>query len=118
MISTRYAKANNKYMKDYVSSLPTIFIPYLDANNLYGWAMSQKLPFRGFEWMSEKQLSNWKKHPCILEVDLEYPNKRHDPHNDYPLVPESMKVNKDEKLVPNFNNKTKYVVHHETLKFY
>ena len=118
MISTRYAKANNKYMKEYVKNLPSIFIPYLDANNLYGWAMSQKLPFRGFEWMSETQLSNWKKHPCILEVDLEYPQKLHGQHNDYPLAPESMKVNKVEKLVPNLSNKTKYVVHHETLKFY
>ena len=118
MFCTRYAKANNKYMTVYDPNLPTTYIPYLDANNLYGWAMSQKLPFRGFEWMSEKQLSNWKKHPCILEVDLEFPHELHDLHNDYQLAPESPKVNKVEKLIPNLHNKTKYVVHHETLKFY
>ena len=94
MITTCHSKASNPYMTDYNPNLPTTYIEYLDANNLYGWAMSQKLPFRGFSWMSEKQLSNWKKHPCILEVDLEYPHDLHDLHNDYPLAPESLKVNK------------------------
>ena len=59
--------------------------------------------------MCEEQLLNWKNQPCILEVDLEYPQKLHDLHNEYPLAPEIMKVNKVEKLVPNLNNKTKYV---------
>ena len=49
MISTRYAMANNKYMVKYNPKLPAMYIPYLDANNLYGWAMSMKLPIRGFE---------------------------------------------------------------------
>ena len=45
----RYAKANNKYMKGYVKSIESSFIEYLDANNLYGWAMSQKLPVNSFK---------------------------------------------------------------------
>ena len=50
-ISKRYAKANNKYMKTYNPDEETSFIQYLDANNLYGWAMSQNLPTHGFKWM-------------------------------------------------------------------
>ena len=50
-ISKRYASANNKYMKDFDESKPSSFIQYLDANNLYGWAMSQKLPTHGFKWI-------------------------------------------------------------------
>ena len=68
--------------------------------------------------MSDKDLSDWKNIPCILEVDLEYPNHLHDLHNDYPLAPERLIVNKVEKLIPNLNNKVNYVVHHETLKLY
>ena len=56
--------------------------------------------------------------PCILEVDLEYPTKLHDLHNEYPLAPERLMIGKVEKLVPNLKDKTKYVIHHETLKLY
>ena len=118
MISTRYGKANNPYMKDYDPDQPTKFISYLDANNLYGWAMSKPLPTHGFRWMKREELNNWKNQPCILEVDLKYPEKLHDLHNDYPLAPERVTVNKVEKLIPNLNDKTKYVIHHETLKLY
>ena len=118
MISTRYGKANNPYMKDYDPDQPTKFISYLDANNLYGWAMSKPLPTHGFRWMKREELKNWKNQPCILEVDLTYPEKHHDLHNDYPLAPERITVNKVEKLIPNLNDKTKYVIHHETLKLY
>ena len=118
MISTRYGKANNPYMKDYDPNQPTKYISYLDANNLYGWAMSKPLPTKGFKWMKKEELKNWKSMPCILEVDLTYPEKLHDLHNDYPLAPERVTVNKVEKLIPNLNDKTKYVIHHETLKLY
>ena len=118
MISTRYGKANNPYMKDYDPDLPTKFISYLDANNLYGWAMSKPLPTHGFRWMYEEELKDWESQPCILEVDLKYPEKLHDLHNDYPLAPERVKVNDVEKLIPNLNDKKKYVIHHETLKLY
>ena len=118
MISTRYGKANinSKYMgAEYDPAKPTKYIAYLDANNLYGWAMSKPLPTHGFEWMKLDELENWGKIPCILEVDLKYPKELHDLHNDYPLAPESMKVNKVEKLIPNLWDETKYVVHHENL---
>ena len=49
------------------------FISYLDANNLYGWAMSKQLPTYGFKWMTDDELDDWKHLSCILEVDLEYP---------------------------------------------
>ena len=50
-IAQRYAEANNKYMTNYNPDKPSTFIQYLDANNLYGWAMSQSLPTHGFKWM-------------------------------------------------------------------
>ena len=118
MISTRYGKANNKYMEEYDPSLPSKHIIYLDANNLYGWAMSRKLPTHGFRWMSEKSLDNWENMPCILEVDLEYPHDLHDLHNDYPLAPERLEINGVCKLIPNLSDKKKYVVHYEALKLY
>ncbi len=91
---------------------------YLDANNLYGWAMSKPLPYKNFSWMGEEELSCWEENPCILEVDLEYPKELHDDHNEYPLAPEKLIIEKTEKLVPNLNNKKKYVVHHKNLKQY
>ena len=118
MISTRYGKANNPYMNNYDPDQPTKYISYLDANNLYGWAMCKPLPTKGFRWMKKEELKNWKSMPCILEVDLTYPEKLHDLNNDYPLAPERVTVNKVEKLIPNLNDKTKYVIHHETLKLY
>ena len=118
MISTRYGKANNPYMKDYDPEKPNKFISYLDANNLYGWAMCKPLPTDCFRFMSKEEIKDWKSQPCILEVDLEYPDKLHNLHNDYPLAPERITVNKVEKLIPNLNDKKKYVIHHETLKLY
>ena len=117
MISNRYAKANNKYMGDkFNSNEPSKYIQYLDANNLYGWAMSKPLPTHGFKWMKDNELNVWEKTPCILEVDLEYPKELHDLHNDYPLAPEQIEVNKTKKLIPNLWNKKNYVIHYENLK--
>jgi hypothetical protein len=118
MISNRHGVANNKYMDKYDPTKESKYITYLDANNLYGWAMSKKLPTSGFKWMSEEELSNWKNIPCILEVDISYPKELHNLHNDYPLAPEQVVVDKVPKLIPNLNNKTRYVVHHENLKLY
>ena len=75
MISTRYGKANNKYMEEYDPSKPSTYIQYLDANNLYGWAMSKPLPTHGFKWMCQSKINDWRRYPCILEVDLEYPRE-------------------------------------------
>ena len=135
-ITKRYAEANNPYMKTYDSNSPNKCITYLDANNLYGWAMSQPLPTHRFEWMSKEELKNWRNNArssgcetseaCILEVDLEYPKELHDLHNDYPLAPERLKIGgveqsrmrSIEKLIPNLYDKKNYVVHHKTLKQY
>ena len=118
-ISNRYVAANNKYMGDkYDPELSSKYITYLNANNLYGWAMSKPLPTHGSEWMTEAELADWKNFSCILEVDMEYPTGLHDLYNDYPLAPESLKVNRVDKLIPNLYNKTKYVIHCENLKLY
>ena len=120
-ISTRFGKGNNKYMgKQFDESKPSTYITYLDANNLYGWAMSRLLPTHGFRWMNENELIDWKSIPCILEVDLEYPQELHDLHNDYPLAPEAIKLDGVDvvKLIPNLNDKEKYILHYENLKLY
>ena len=120
MISNRYGKNNNKYMGNKFNiSEPSKYIQYLDANNLYGAAMSMKLPTHGFKWMNDKELPVWRKIPCILEVDLEYPKELHDLHNDYPLASERvMCKNNVEKLIPNLRNKEKYVLHYKDLSQY
>ena len=107
MISNRYGKSNNKYMGNkFNPSEPSKYIQYLEANNLYGAAMSMKLPTSGFKWMNKYELNLWEKYPCILEVDLEYPKELHDLHNDYPLAPERIMCgNKVEKLIPNLRDK-------------
>ena len=88
-ISNRYARANNIYMgEEYLKGETDRYITYLDANNLYGWAMSRAMPTHGFKWMTDKELADWKTTAtaggggCILEVDLEYPTALHDLHND------------------------------------
>ena len=121
-ITKRYGCANNKYMGDqYDPNKPSKFITYLDANNLYGWAMSQPLPVGDFKWLSDKEIEEMmndhaKIKGCTLEVDLEYPEHLHDLHSDYPLAPESVTVNRVDKLIPNLNNKTKYVASHRLLQ--
>ena len=124
MISNRYGKANNKYMgRSFNKNEPSKYLMYLDANNLYGCALSMKLPTHGFKWLTGGEIEkfyenrhNLNKTPCILEVDLEYPEKLHDLHNDYPLCPEGVKCkNGVEKLIPNLRDKKKYVLHYKAL---
>ena len=145
-IANRYGKANNKYMKEYDEKAPSKYIMYLDANNLYGWAMSQYLPTGNFRWMTDKEinkidLGKYKadsKKGLILEVDLEYPQELHDLHNDYPLAPEKVKVSKNmlsgsckkiaekykisiglvSKLIPMLRDKKEYVLHYSNLQLY
>ena len=142
-IANRYGKANNKYMENYNPEDATKYIVYLDANNLYGWAMSQYLPTGEFEWLTgeEVDLSKYddeSEKGLILEVDLEYPEELHDLHNDYPLATEKIKVTEDmlspycreiaekfrvkvglvEKLVPTLSNKERYVLHYRNLQLY
>ena len=80
--------------------------------------MSKQLPTSGFKQPTDNELNDWKHLSCFLEVDLEYPEQLHDLQNDYPLAPERIKIGNVEKLIPNLNNKTNYVVHYENLKLY
>ena len=115
----RYAKANNKYMKNYDKSIKSSYIEYLDANNLYGWAMSQKLPVDGFKWVEENDLSKFNEKfiksynensdkGYFLEVDVEYPKNLHKLHSDLLFLPERKKIEKFKKLVYTVQEKEKY----------
>ena len=121
----RYAKANNKYMENYDKNKESSYIQYLDANNLYGRAMSQKLPVNSFKWVKntskidEEFIKNYDEDSdkgYILEVDVKYPRKLHDLHSDLPFLHKRMKIDKRKKLVCNLRNKKKYVVHIRSLK--
>ncbi|KAK3765304.1 hypothetical protein RRG08_027310 [Elysia crispata] len=145
MVSKRHARANNPAVEGYNPERPNSHILYLDANNLYGWAMSQPLPTGGFRWVEDCDglVGTIKDQPAdgpegfILEVDLEYPQELHDEHNAYPLAPERMVVQKKwmseyqhgllgarvvsaevEKLVPNLRDKNHYVLHYRNLQLY
>ena len=112
-------------MKNYNKNEESSYIHYLDANNLYVWAMSQKLPKNNFKWVedtsriNEEFIQNYNENinkGYILEVDLIYPKKLHDLHSDLPFLPKRMKIDKCKKLVCNLHNKKKYVVHIKSLK--
>ena len=123
-----------------------MYIKYSDANNLYGWPMSQYLLYGGFKWLGQKEIDDFdvnsisKDSPdgYILEVDLEFPDSLHDVHNDYPLALEKREITNEmlscycrrivkeygikvggvNKLVPNLGNKNKYVVNYRNLQLY
>ena len=120
----KYARANNKYMKNYDKDRESSYLEYLDTNNLYGWAMSQKRFVNGFEYVEE--LSQFKEDfiknydedsnkGYFLEVDVEYPKNLFSLHSDLPLSPEKNKIKKCNKLVCNIHVKKKYVVHKRVL---
>ena len=145
-IANRYGNANNKYMKEYDEKAPSKYVMYLDANNLYGSAMSQYLSTGGFRWLTEKEinkidLAKYKKDSkkgFTLEVGLEYPQELHDLYDDYPLAPEKMKVTKEmlspycesirekfnvsigqvHKLIPTLNKKEKHLLDYRNLQPY
>ena len=142
-ISNNYSKANNKYLKSYDPKQESKHIIYLDANNLYGYAMSTFRPISGLEWIDPKEFelnkytSNSSK-GCVLEVDLEYPKELRELHNDYPLVPDKIEIKREmlsdyqlkiadhynipvgnvKKLVLIFFDKEKYVIHYQNLQLY
>ena len=113
----RWAKANNLHMgSEYTPREPTRYLQYLDANNLYGWAMSQPLPTGGFHWVDihHDEISkpaNYSEKGYLLEVDVAYPRELHDYHNDLPFMCECMVIGGVEKLVPNLYYKKRYVIH-------
>ena len=121
----RYAKASNKYMKNYDKNIESSYLMYSDANNLYGWAMSQKLPVNGFKWendlsrFNENFIKNYNENSDVgyfLEVDIEYPKQLWSSHKDLPFLPERKKLEKVEKLVCSIEDKEKYVIHIRALK--
>ena len=144
-IAKRHSKGNNQYIKRHDSSKENKTINYWDANNLYGWGMSQPLPYSEFDWLTKKEINKFcldsisENSPIgyILEVDIEYPDELHDMHNDYPLTPEKLEITQDmlscsdiadkyginvggavNKLVPNLRSKSEYVVHYRNLQLY
>ena len=83
----------------------TTYLQYLDANNLYGWAMSQPLPTGGFKWVyvnpnAISELATQTDKGYILEVNVSYPKELHNPHNDLPFMCERMEINGVEKWYP------------------
>ena len=130
-------------MWSYDSNEESKFIMYLDENNLYGWTMSQYLPYSKFKWLSEKEISRFcldsisenSSAGYILEFDIEYTGELPDLHNHYPLATQKLEISKDmlskycsdivnkyginvgevNKLVPNLRNKKGYVVHYRNL---
>ena len=126
-VSQRYSKANNKYMKDFDKTKESSYIQYFDANNLYGWIMSQPLPVSDFKWVEKDNLSKFdetfiKNHDensykgYILQVTILYPEKLHGKHKDLPFLSDKEKVNKYQKLICSIYDKEKYVVHIRTSK--
>ena len=121
----RYAKANNEYIENYDESKESSYIQYLDAINLYGWAMSQKLPVNNFKWVKDTSkindefIKNYYENSnkgYILEVDVKYLKKLHNSHSDLPFLTKRMKIDKCKKFVCNLHDKKKYVVHIKSLK--
>ncbi len=146
MICNGYSKANNPYVPDYDPTQENSYVMYFDANNLYGWAMSQPLPTGECDWLTDQEIADVdvtdvaddNEQGYILEVGLQYPSELHDFRNDYRLAPEKMKISSEmlspychelleclnirgdavPKLVPNLQDKINYVVHYCNLKQY
>ena len=121
----RYAKANNKYMKNYDKNKESSYLEYGDANNLYGFAVCKKLPVYYLKWVdnlsifTEEFIKNYHENSIIgynLEVDVKYPRNLHKLLSEIPFLPERMTTNKCTKLVCNLNDKENYHVHILTLK--
>ena len=114
-------------MKNYNKNIEPSFIQYLDANNLCGCAVSQKLPVNNFKWIKKEELSNFNEDfiknynengniGYFLETDIDCPKELFSLHKDLAFLPESKKVNKVEKFICSIENKEKYFIHIRTLK--
>ena len=113
----RYASVNNPYMGDqYNPSQESSYLQYLDANNQYGWAMSQPLPTGRFKWVDInpneiRKLAARTDKRYLLEVKVSYLKDLHDSHNNLPFMCENLKISGIEKLIPNLQNKKNYIIH-------
>ena len=103
-------------MKNYDKSIESSYLMYLDSNNLYGWAMSKKLPVNGFKQendlsrLNQNFIKNYNENNDVgyfLEVDIEYPKQLWKSHKDLPFLPERKKLEKVEKLVCSIEDKEK-----------
>ena len=113
-------------MKDYEKNQESSYFQYWDANSLYGWATSQKLPVNNFEWIKDtaqfnegfikKNYNKECNEGYFLEVDVQYLEQLYDLDNDLPFLPETMKIEKVEKLVASLHDKTEYIIHIRNLK--
>ena len=126
----RYAKANNKYKKDYNKNKESLYIQYWDVNNLYGWAMSQKPPVNNFEWIKDTSqfievfIKNYTEESdegylswySISWTFFQYLEHLYKHYNDLRFLPERKKIEQVEKLIANLNHKTEYVIHIRNLK--
>ena len=118
----RYARDNNTYMNNYDKRIDSSYLMYLDANNLYGWAMSQKLSVNNFKWLDDvsklndsfiKNYNENNDEGYILEVDVEYRRQLFNLHKDFPFLP---KREICKKLICSIESKEKYVAHIKALK--
>ena len=124
----RNTKASDKYMRDYdlmIKIKNLCYSNYWGANNLYGWAMSQKLPTFNFEWVEgtsqfiEVFIKNYdgkSELGYILDIDVKYPKEIYELHGDLPFLPERKKLGKVEKIVTNLTSRSEYVIHIKSLK--
>jgi hypothetical protein len=149
--SKRYAKANNKYLENYDENDKNSYLLYVDCNSLYGYSMADYMPESEFKWLNDEEIKNFERNidmylnstdvGYVIECNLEYPERLHDFHSDFPLAPEKMKIpTKDlseyqknlleimkdikykrvptEKLMLTLYDKEKYIVHYQNLKLY
>lgn len=145
--SKRYAQANNKYLETYDRSKPSTYLMYWDANNLYGWAMSQYLPYKNLKLINNAllgdilQTADDSEIGYIIECDLYFPPEIHDKLKEFVPAPETLtpdiewfseyqiatgekigvinngKYRGSNKLVPHLFEHKNYVIHYRNLKF-
>ena len=101
------------------------YIQYQDVNNLCRWPMLQKLRVNNFEWVTDSSqfnedfIKNYNEKSgkgYFIELDVQYHEKVHELHNDLPFLPESIKIEKVDKLIANLHDKTEHVIHRRNLK--
>ena len=121
----RYAKANNKYMKNYDKNKESSYLQYWDVDHLFGRAMLQKCPASNFERIKDnsqlnedfiKNYNGESNEGYFLVVGVQYLEKLHELHNDFQFLRERMKIEKVQKVVANLHENTEYVIHIRILK--